>query len=274
MALAATAQKAEPRRYTEAQRRVLREMRTRIREKDRRMSRRFFYAMFPDQTTIWDGPSLRELVTRGEPIWARQLYPKHMEFFAQGRIYPERAARCANRVGKTVAMGGYETTCHLTGLYPEWWPGRRFGHEISAWVAGRTFKTTAEIMQTKLLGKVIGKGPSKRLSCTGLIPGELVGEPTWQQGFASLVDTVPIKHDGGGWSDLTFKCFEQGRSAFEGTEKHVVWGDEQMPVDVYSECLIRTMTVNGIIYITFTPLQGMDGVVLEFLEPEYLHQNV
>jgi hypothetical protein len=31
----------------------------------------------------------------------------------------------ANRIGKSEA-GAYEVTCHLTGLYPPWWTGRRF----------------------------------------------------------------------------------------------------------------------------------------------------
>jgi hypothetical protein len=35
-------------------------------------------------------------------------------------------------------IGGFETTLHLTGDYPEWWEGRRFDHPIEAWVAGET----------------------------------------------------------------------------------------------------------------------------------------
>jgi hypothetical protein len=45
----------------------------------------------------------------------RELYGKHMEFFWAGSIYRERCAICANRVGKTEGMGGYETALHLTG---------------------------------------------------------------------------------------------------------------------------------------------------------------
>ena len=54
-----------------------------------------------------------------------QAYPKHMEFFKQGANNTERLFMAANRVGKSVG-GAYEATCHLTGLYPHWWEGKRF----------------------------------------------------------------------------------------------------------------------------------------------------
>src|SRR5690349_9110680 len=50
----------------------------------------------------------------------RELYTKHMEFFKAGAKYRERCFMAGNRVGKTVA-GSFETTCHVTGDYPDWW---------------------------------------------------------------------------------------------------------------------------------------------------------
>jgi phage terminase large subunit-like protein len=38
----------------------------------------------------------------------------------------------------------------------------------------------------------------------------------------------------------------------------------EAPNDIYIECLTRTMTTNGIIWLTFTPLQGLTEVVLRF----------
>ena len=57
-------------------------------------------------------------------------------------------------------------------------------------------------------------------------------------------------------SQIGLKTYIQGRSAFEGTERDVVWGDEEMPLDIYSECLTRTATTDGRISLTFTPLEG------------------
>ena len=35
-------------------------------------------------------------------------------------------------------------------------------------------------------------------------------------------------------------------------------------MDVYGECLIRLMTTQGILLLTFTPLEGMSETVLQF----------
>src|SRR6202049_2575267 len=50
-------------------------------------------------------------------------------------------------------VGSYEVACHLTGLYPHWWKGRRFDRPIKAWAAGDTSKTVRDIIQPKLVGE-------------------------------------------------------------------------------------------------------------------------
>ena len=113
----------------------------------------------------------------------RELYPKHMEFFAAGMMYRERCAICANRVGKTEGMGGYETALHLTGQYPDWWPGRRFQAPVSFWAAGKTNETTRDIVQAKLMGKMGNIG-------TGLIRADCIDKWTRKAGVHDLMDTV------------------------------------------------------------------------------------
>ena len=46
----------------------------------------------------------------------------------------------------------------------------------------------------------------------------------------------------------------------------MVWFDEELPLAIYSEGLMRTMTTNGIVMCTFTPLLGMSDVVCYFLD--------
>jgi len=175
---------------------------------------------------------------------------------------------CANRIGKTLGGGGYETSCHLTGLYPHWWEGKRFESPISAWVAGDTYETTRDIIQLNLLGEITWRGGRRGVDGTGVIPGDLIGQPIWRSGVQNVVDTVPIRHVSGGWSLLGQKSYDQGRKAFQGTGKHVIWFDEEPPMDVYNEALIRTATLNGITLLTFTPLSGLSEVVLSFLPAE------
>jgi len=171
----------------------------------------------------------------------------------------------ANRVGKTEGCGGYEMTCHLTGIYPDWWEGRRFDHAITGWAAGDTSKSVRDILQVKLLGKFGEVG-------TGLIPGDLiVGRPTAKAGVPDAIESAHVKHVTGHLSTLIFKSYEQGREAFQGTEIEVVWHDEEPPLAIYTESLMRTMPAGaftgGLMMITFTPLQGWTEVVGQFLDP-------
>lgn len=221
----------------------------------RREAQRLFFHMFPEQ----DAEHL------GRVLHARDKYPRHMEFFAAGKRYRERCALAANRVGKTMGMGGYETAAHLTGLYPDWWPGHRFEHPVRAWAAGKTNETTRDIVQAVLLGEVAFKQGRKTVSGTGVVPGETVGPITWKQGVSDLVDTIKVRHASGGWSTLGLKSYQQGRGSFEGTAQEVIWFDEEPPMDVYGEALMRTATTNGLVYLTFTPLEGMSQVVLSYM---------
>jgi phage terminase large subunit-like protein len=220
-----------------------------------RLKQRQFYDLFPDHD---------RLDAHGDVlIYARSKYPRHLEFFAAGADYRERCFLAANRVGKTTC-GAYETTCHLTGIYPDWWTGRRFHDPVRAWACGKKNETTRDIVQKALLGPVGYEGLRKVLEGTGMIPGELIGRVTWKRGVDDLCDTVKVKHASGGWSTLGLKSYEQGRGSFEGTSQHLIWFDEEVPLDVYGEGLIRTMTTQGIILLTFTPLAGMSETVLQF----------
>src|SRR5262245_56143019 len=79
-----------------------------IREQERRAGYKM-RAYFPDK-----GP------------YRRELYAKHMAFIGAGTKHRERLFLAGNQTGKT-ELGAFETTCHLTGIYPDWWHGKRFG---------------------------------------------------------------------------------------------------------------------------------------------------
>ena len=200
----------------------------------------------------------------------RELYPRHMEFFGAGATYRERCFMAANRVGKTEGAGAFESTLHMTGEYPDWWPGRRFEHPTMGYACGKTNETTRDIVQAKLFGKVRNAGPRKVFTGTGLVPARCIGDVSWKQGVADLADTVRVKHTSGEWSEVNLKSYAQGRGSFEGTERHWIWLDEEPDFDVYGECLIRTATTNGLVYLTFTPLEGATDVVMSFLPPAML----
>lgn len=190
----------------------------------------------------------------------RELYPKHIEFFAAGAQFKERLFMAANRIGKSEA-GAFEVTAHLTGVYPPWWTGRRFTEPGEWWACGTNSQTTRDIVQAKLLGSVQAPG-------TGMIPAHLIAGTTSARGLPGALEGATVKHVSGRTSILGLKSYEQGRQSFEGTAKQGIWDDEEPPIDVYTEQLYRTVTTKGITLITFTPLQGMSDVVKGFLEPE------
>ena len=221
-----------------------------------------FRNMFPDQTKVV-----------GDTVYfAREHYKKHLEFFRVGALYRERCAMAANRVGKTFGMGGFEMACHLTGDYPKWWEGKRFRHPVRAWACGKTNETTRDIVQNVLLGDITFDGPRKIVDGSGIIPRDKIGVGLgnigWKQGVADLIDTIQIRHVSGGWSKLGLKSYQQGRGAFEGVAQHVIWDDEEPPLDVWSEQLMRLATTKGILMLTFTPLEGISEVVQQFLPAE------
>lgn len=213
-----------------------------LEEKKRRESRNRMKSLYPD-----DGPHRRE------------LYAKHTEFFAASSEFNELALLGGNRSGKTLA-GAYKTTCHLTGKYPRWWRGKRFEDPVDAWCAGDTARTVRDILQKELLGPP-GDASAEG---TGMIPGDLIVSTSVKHGLSDCVEAVRVKHVGG-TSNLHFKSYDQGRQAFQGTSQHVVWLDEECPIDIYTECLLRTMTTNGVVYLTATPLLGLTELMLSFL---------
>lgn len=213
-----------------------------LEEKERRIRYNQFDSWFPDS-----GPLRRE------------LYPKHLAFFEAGNEHRERLFMAGNRVGKTIA-GGYEVTCHLTGKYPHWWVGRKFDRSVKVLAAGDTRATTRDIIQEKMLGVFEDLG-------SGLIPeSTIVGQPSRVQGIPKAYEEVKVKSLFGGNSTMMLRSYDQGRKIFQGFEADIIWLDEEVPQDIYAEALIRTMTTNGLLIMTFTPLNGLTPLVVDFME--------
>ena len=131
---------------------------------------------------------------------------------------------------------------------------------VTVWACNDTNTNVRDINQFELLGPYEDFG-------TGMIPyGFIHGDPSRKPGIPKAVESFTVKHITGGLSNIIFKSYEQGWEAFTGRAIEVIWCDEEPPQDVYAECCIRTMTTNGLILLTFTPLQGVTEVVKGFLE--------
>jgi len=191
--------------------------------------------------------------------FSRDRYAKHIELYELGLAFQFRCLLGGNGVGKT-QCAGIEMVYHLTGDYPEWWPGYRFNRPIKALAAGDTKETVRDIIQMKLMGPEGEHG-------TGLIPASRIGKVVVRQNGNGAIDFVKVKHCSGKWSTLYFKSYDQGRKTFQGQERDFIWLDEECDMDIYQECVqrFRGSTADGRLLLTFTPLNGVTDVVKMFV---------
>jgi len=195
----------------------------------------------------------------------RNLYPKHHEFMASGLQFRQRNFIAANRIGKST-VAECELTMHLTGIYPDWWTGKKFTRAQDWWVVCVDSDTIKATVQPALLGKIGEFG-------TGFIPKSKLDFSTLKDATKSdtLVSSFRVKHKSGKFSTVEFKSAQSGRAAFQGS-KRSIWIDEECPEDIYVECLARTMDDSGIennpeadiLMMTFTPLKGLTPVIKNF----------
>ncbi len=205
-----------------------------------------------------------------EGPYRRELYKKHLEFFKAGAKHKERLLLAGNRTGKT-ECACFELACHLTNRYPDWWEGRKFRKPIKALASGDTAQTTRDIIQTKLLG---GLWDTPDWG-TGMIPAsELRRKPVLKQGIPNAYEELFVRTIDNSWSSLRLRSYDQGRRIFQGVELDLAWFDEEVPEDVYEEGLTRTMTTDGLVVMTFTPLSGMTPLVLSFLDSMRLQEPI
>ena len=187
-------------------------------------------------------------------------YEYQTKFHQEGQDCPQRILMAANRVGKTFC-GAAETAYHLTGIYPEWWKGRRFDKPVKVWAAGESNDTTRDIIQKELFGNP--QDPNQK--GTGAVPLQYIEETIRKPGVPNAYSAALVKHKTGGNSIISFKAYEQGFEKFMGEAVDVVWLDEEPRHEIFSQCITRTADTDGVVYMTFTPEKGMTSVVSSFM---------
>ena len=203
-------------------------------------------------------------------------YKWQIQFYEAGTRSKQRALMAANRVGKSYSAA-YEMACHLTGKYPDWWPGIKFFRPINAWAMGVTGEQMRDVIQRELFGSLNG-----RIFDGGFILPNEVRSIVPAAGTPRLAKDVYIWHQSGGYSCLSHKSYSQGQAPLMGSSIDIAWIDEE-PTDpeIYPQVLTRTATGNdgkgGYVLLTFTPENGMTELVGQFMESlkegQYL-QNV
>jgi len=190
-------------------------------------------------------------------------FQHQLRFFATGTSQ-RRGILAANRIGKTVSTC-YETAMHLTGLYPDWWPGVRFDKPVNVMVAGEGWQQVALVLQNELLGTNDVK--IRDHIGTGAIPRDCIVTDTMRSDGANCIG-VEIRHVSGSKSYLLFANYTQEVRQMQGFKLNLAVFDEQPPDDFFSEIVTRTATTQGQVLCSFTPLKGLNGLVSKFWNHE------
>jgi phage terminase large subunit-like protein len=193
----------------------------------------------------------------------QQFYPSQMKCFEAGARVHQRLLYGGNQVGKTFTAA-CEVAWHLTGDYPKWFRGRRFNKPVRTWVVGPTGQLVRDGVQRQLCSRGGEFG-------TGSVPlATFARPPVMVPGGTGAIDTLFVTHrtDGvvDGVSELTFKSFEMRREKLQSESVHLIWVDEQPSEELYSELYARTTATDGIIIVTYTPIEGAGALTHRFLK--------
>ena len=174
----------------------------------------------------------------------------------------QRTLMCANQVGKSFC-GAMEAAIHLTGRYPDWWMGHRFTKPIDMMIGGLTNESVKKICQKELFGEPTDDSKFG----TGTVPIDCldIERTTRKAGVPDAYESVLVKHSSGGWSNAMFMAYEQGAKKHMGHRIDLGWMDEEPPEDIWSQYIRGTLSTQGILYMTFTPEEGITKVVYSFL---------
>lgn len=181
-------------------------------------------------------------------------YPFQSEWIQASNHYRQRYLSAANRIGKTYGAC-MELAYHITGLYPEWWNGRKLEDTGKYWAIGVSQESVNSVLMKELLGVTDCRHLSEL--GTGSIPKDCIDLFSMQKDGARCIQ-VRIKHVSGKWNTLHFFSSTQDETVFMGADVLYILMDEQFKTEetIYAQCLARTATTGGMISVTCTPEQG------------------
>ncbi len=186
-----------------------------------------------------------------------QPYPVQAAFLASTALPHQHCGlQAGNQVGKSTTAA-YAVAVHATGLYPDWWQGRKFNGPTRGWVASESSVSTRDVAQALLCGP---PGNDEAFG-TGFIPRSMLLKPALSHGASGAFDNIPVRHVNGGISTIGFKSYEMAPGKFQSATLDWIWLDEEPPQEILVECLARLIATSGLLMVTFTPLYGTGRIV-------------
>lgn len=159
---------------------------------------------------------------------------------------------CACNQGGKTSTAVFEEASHLTGIYHKDWQGVRYNHPVITWICGESTDRVRDTLQEKLFGPIGQWG-------TGMIPKECIDFKSivMRSGTTGAIHKARIKHiPSGGWSEIQFFSYDQGRDKFQGSTIHRLLNDEEPPGEIVGEQKMRLAFHKGHLCFTYTPLSG------------------
>lgn len=174
------------------------------------------------------------IASQNPSIHAYDPHEKQITFHASRK--KERLVVGANRSGKSIS-GCVEDIYRLRGEHP-------FQPVPPSPVAGRIVGVDFDNGIEKILKPILQKW----------IPPSLLINGSWEDSYNKGLRVLNCANG----STLEFMSYVQETEKFAGTSRHFIHLDEEPPRLIYEECKLRTLDIDGVVYLTMTPLEGMD----------------
>ena len=192
-----------------------------------------------------------------------RMYPwqrKAIKFTADHKV---TGVICGNQMGKSEVCCAV-LACHLLGIYPDWWEGKKFDRPVKIMAAGVDSNHNKNVLQDRLFGT-----NNKRMNAdigSGMIPRENIIMQSLVASRGDAIESAKFKHSSGGTSELIFRAYSQGRVAAQGFPADIIMIDEQPNDEFWKEALTRTKATQGHVICSFTPLEGMTSLIENLLD--------
>ena len=146
-------------------------------------------------------------------------YPWQREAVKMTKNHRVMGLIASNQTGKSETACAI-VACHATGIYPDWWKGRKYDRPVKIMVAGVDSNHNKNVLQDKLIGT-----NNRRLSAergSGMIPRDFIITKSAVTGRGDDLGSIKIKHVTGGMSEILFRSYSQGREAAQGFQTDLI----------------------------------------------------
>jgi phage terminase large subunit-like protein len=201
-------------------------------------------------------------------------YPWQKEFAEATSLYAECAAFKGNRVGGTI-IGAAMAVYHATGLYPEWYKGKRFECPTRGLIITVDFGQQKRGAQRILFGfRELGYGVGPITDSEGkfqpapMMPKDMIISTTQSREEPGSISEACIRHVPTGLhSYISFMSQKQSQDTLMGDELHWIWMDEFPENErMYTQAITRIETSRDIIFVTATPEHGRNDITARYLD--------